>query len=49
MQEEDECGLSNSKRRKTQVPKKNADFLKELIEREKEEAEERGKRYKNKR
>jgi hypothetical protein len=45
MQEEDECGLSNSKRRKTQVPKKNADFLKELIEREKEEAEERRNRY----
>ncbi|XP_046654263.1 uncharacterized protein LOC124345429 [Daphnia pulicaria] len=45
LDEEDECGLSNSKRRKTQVPKKNADFLKELIEREKEEAEERRNRY----
>ncbi|XP_046445945.1 uncharacterized protein LOC124195540 [Daphnia pulex] len=45
LDEEDECRLSNSKRRKTQVPKKNADFFKELIEREKEEAEERRNRY----
>jgi len=45
MQEEnDERGISNAKRRKT-VTKKKADFLKDLIEREKEEAEERRHRY----
>jgi hypothetical protein len=46
MQEEDsENERSNSKKRKKQVPKRNADFLKELVEREKEEAEARRLMY----
>lgn len=46
MQEENyECGISNPKRRKTEVSKKNADFFNDLIEREKEEAEGRRNRY----
>ena len=46
MQEEDcENERSNSKKRKKQVPKRNADFLDELFEREKEEAEARRLMY----
>ena len=46
MQEEDsENERLNSKKRKNQAPKRNADFLKELVEREKEEAEARRLMY----
>nr|CAH0107682.1 unnamed protein product [Daphnia galeata] len=44
-EEDSENERSNSKKRKKQVPKRNADFLKELVEREKKEAEARRLMY----